>query len=115
MQGMTEDTLAHIQAQLFNDGLIGMGDATAVPPGAALMSTALGFMRATLHAEKECAPDDTVRLWPPGGRAHLQASAQPHEPHLCPVLWELALTRARATSISIAKDRAPQLPWRCWD
>ena len=32
---MTEETLAHIQAQLFNDKLIGLGDATAVPPGCA--------------------------------------------------------------------------------
>ena len=30
---MTAETLAHIQAQLFNDRLIGVGDATAVPPG----------------------------------------------------------------------------------
>ncbi|KAK9845441.1 hypothetical protein WJX81_006494 [Elliptochloris bilobata] len=32
-QGMTEETLGHIRAQLFNDRLIGLGDATAVPPG----------------------------------------------------------------------------------
>ena len=37
---MTEETLAHIRAQLFNDKLIGLGDATAVPTGSA---------RATLH------------------------------------------------------------------
>jgi len=33
-QGLTEATLAHVEAQLFNDELIGVGDATAVPPGA---------------------------------------------------------------------------------
>ena len=44
-QGMTEETLAHIRAQLFNNTLIGLGDATAVPPGCA---------RATLHACTAC-------------------------------------------------------------